>query len=680
MAESGCARERREEGKKGEEEEDDVVCLDPSFFVDRSYEMTTFTFGSQVLHLLCLRAASTDYDLTGQLVWPGAVLMNTYLSEHPETVKDHSIIELGSGVGEDILSLMFTSLGDLGKSDNIFNTPTKQVNGNQFMGTPKQPKFPFYLPSPLPPSSYKSSPANSSVASTPARGGFKRPFPPPSPAKHIRALLARRHGSVKPNEASIPEGGEPELGLDKSFGFSKHFFAKYELGDEVGRGHFGYTCSAKAKKGEHKGQDVAVKVIPKAKMTTAIAIEDVRREVRILSSLTGHSNLVQFYDAFEDEDNVYIVMELCKGGELLDRILARGGKYSEEDAKVVMVQILSVVSFCHLQGVVHRDLKPENFLFTSKDENSALKVIDFGLSDFVKPDERLNDIVGSAYYVAPEVLHRSYGTEADMWSIGVIAYILLCGSRPFWARTESGIFRAVLKAEPSFDEAPWPTLTAEAKDFVKRLLNKDYRKRMTAAQALSHPWIRNSQQVKIPLDMIIYKLMRAYISSSSLRKSALRALAKTLTANQLFYLREQFELLGPNKNGYISLQNLKAALVKNSTDAMKDSRVVDFVNTVCTLQYRKLDFEEFAASAVSVYQMEALETWEQHARRAYELFDKEGNRPIVIEELASELGLGPSVPLHVVLQDWIRHADGKLSFLGFIKLLHGVSSRSIPKA
>lgn len=100
-------------------------------------------------------------------------------------------------------------------------------------------------------------------------------------------------------------------------------------------------------------------------------------------------------------------------------------------------------------------------------------------------DERLNDIVGSAYYVAPEVLHRSYGTEADMWSIGVIAYILLCGSRPFWARTESGIFRAVLKADPSFDEAPWPSLSPEAIDFVKRLLNKDYRKRLTAAQALS---------------------------------------------------------------------------------------------------------------------------------------------------------------------------------------------------
>lgn len=556
----------------------------------------------------------------------------------------------------------------------VIPTNTEPVANSE---TAKTPKFPFfYSPSPLR-SAFLNSPANSSVNSTPLRI-FKRPFPPPSPAKHIKAFLLRRHGSIKPNEASIPE--ESELGLDKKFGFSKQFSAKYELGEEIGRGHFGFTCSAKAKKGELKGQEVAVKVIPKSKMTTAIAIEDVRREVRILSSLAGHKNLAQFYDAHEDDDNVYIVMELCKGNELLDRILSRGGKYSEEDAKVVMVQILNVVSFCHLQGVVHRDLKPENFLFSSKDEESTLKAIDFGLSDFVKPDERLNDIVGSAYYVAPEVLHRSYGTEADMWSIGVIAYILLCGSRPFWARTESGIFRAVLKADPSFEEAPWPSLSSDAKDFVKRLLNKDYRKRMTASQALSHPWLCNCQDVKIPLDIIVFRLVKAYIFSSSLRKAALRALAKTLTIPQLTYLREQFTLLGPNKNGYISMQNFKTASVKNSTDAMKDSRVIDFVNTVSSLQYKKLDFEEFCAAAISVYQLEGLDSWEQHARCAYELFEKDGNRPIVIDELASELGLSPSVPIHVVLQDWIRHSDGKLSFLGFIKLLHGVSSRSIPKA
>ncbi|XP_021745897.1 CDPK-related kinase 7-like [Chenopodium quinoa] len=557
-----------------------------------------------------------------------------------------------------------------------------EINGEiqpQNSGSGKTPKFPFYSPSPLP-SAFKNSPANSSVTSTPLRF-FKRPFPPPSPAKHIRALLARRHGSVKPNEASIPEGSECDIGLDKNFGFSKQFANHFEIGEEVGRGHFGYTCYGKGKKGSLKGLDVAVKVIPKAKMTTAIAIEDVRREVKILRALTGHKNLVQFYESYEDDDNVYVVMELCQGGELLDRILSRGGKFSEEDAKAVMVQILSVTAYCHLQGVVHRDLKPENFLFTSKDENAALKAIDFGLSDYVKPDERLNDIVGSAYYVAPEVLHRAYGTEADMWSIGVIAYILLCGSRPFWSRTESGIFRAVLKADPSFDEAPWPSLSPEAIDFVKRLLNKDYRKRLTAAQALSHPWLSGyHQDDKIPQDMIVYRLVRAYICSSSLRKAALGALAKTLTVPQLAYMKEQFQMLSPSKNGYISMQNFKTAVLRNATDAMKDSRVIEYVNLVSSIQYRKMDFEEFCAAAISVHQLEAMETWEQHARRAYELFEKDGNRPIMIEELASELGLSPSVPVHVVLQDWIRHSDGKLSFLGFVRLLHGVSSRTFQKA
>lgn len=561
---------------------------------------------------------------------------------------------------------------------NLSENPIIPIDNEQELNshTGKTPKFPFYSPSPLP-SAFKNSPANSSVTSTPLRF-LKRV--PPSPAKHIRALLARRHGSIKPNEATIPEGSECDIGLDKNFGYSKNFDNHYELGEEVGRGHFGYTSAAKGKRGSLKGHDVAVKVIPKSKMTTAIAIEDVRREVKILRALTGHRNLVQFYDAYEDEENVYIVMELCKGGELLDRILARGGKYSEDDAKAVMVQLLSVVSYCHLQGVVHRDLKPENFLFVSKDENSPLKAIDFGLSDFVKPDERLNDIVGSAYYVAPEVLHRSYGTEADMWSIGVIAYILLCGSRPFWARTESGIFRAILKTDPNFEEAPWPSLSSDAVDFVKRLLNKDYRKRLTAAQALSHPWLAGHHDVKIPLDMIVYKLVKAYVYSSSLRKASLRALAKTLTIPQLAYLRDQFTLLAPSKSGLVALPNFKMAVMKNSTDAMKDSRVFDFVNTVSSLQYRKLDFEEFCAASISVHQLEGMESWEQHARRGYEFFEKEGNRPIMIEELASELGLSPSVPVHVVLQDWIRHSDGKLSFLGFVRLLHGVSSRTFPKA
>ncbi|KAK7338113.1 hypothetical protein VNO77_18713 [Canavalia gladiata] len=515
-------------------------------------------------------------------------------------------------------------------------------------------------------------------ASTPRRF-FRRPFPPPSPAKHIRASLAKRLGQAKPKEGPIPEerGTEAEQSLDKSFGYSKNFGAKYELGKEVGRGHFGHTCSARAKKGELKDQPVAVKIISKAKMTTAIAIEDVRREVKLLKALSGHKHLVKFHDACEDANNVYIVMELCEGGELLDRILSRGGRYTEEDAKVIVLQILSVVAFCHLQGVVHRDLKPENFLFTSRSEDAYMKLIDFGLSDFIRPEERLNDIVGSAYYVAPEVLHRSYSVEADIWSIGVITYILLCGSRPFWARTESGIFRAVLRADPNFDDLPWPSVSAEAKDFVKRLLNKDYRKRMTAAQALTHPWLRDDSR-PIPLDILIYKLVKAYLHATPFKRAAVKALSKALTEDQLVYLRAQFRLLEPNRDGLVSLDNFKMALVRHVTDAMKESRVLEFIHVMEPLAYRKMDFEEFCAAATSTYQLEALDRWEDIANTAFEHFEREGNRVISIEELARELNLGPSA--FSLLRDWIRNTDGKLSLLGYTKFLHGVTLRtSIPR-
>ncbi|KAF2324936.1 hypothetical protein GH714_021676 [Hevea brasiliensis] len=450
--------------------------------------------------------------------------------------------------------------------------------------TPARSSNPSPWPSPYP-HGVSASPLPGGVSPSPARAStprrfFRRPFPPPSPAKHIAASLAKRLGGAKPKEGPIPEHGgmEPEQqqSLDKSFGYSKNFGAKYELGKE---------------------------------MTTAISIEDVRREVKILKVLSGHKHLVKFYDACEDANNVYIVMELCEGGELLDRILARGGRYTEGDAKAIVVQILSVVSFCHLQGVVHRDLKPERYIISIS--LFSCKIKKFWV---IFADERLNDIVGSAYYVAPEVLHRSYSLEADIWSIGVISYILLCGSRPFWARTESGIFRAVLRSDPNFDDLPWPSISPEAKDFVKRLLNKDYRKRMTAVQALTHPWLRDDSR-SVPLDILIYKLVKAYLHATPFKRAALKALSKALTEDELVYLRAQFRLLEPIGMG---------ALGHHATDAMRELRVPEILNVMESLAYRKMYFEEFCAAAISTYQLEALDGWEQIASAAFEHFEREG--------------------------------------------------------
>ena len=277
----------------------------------------------------------------------------------------------------------------------------------------------------------------------------------------------------------------------KVFSFKRRFYDEYELGVEIGSGSFGRTHVAIAKKidGEVTDKRVAVKVIPKRRMTSQIELDDVVREVTILRMLQRHDNVVEFIEAYEDVMNVYIVMELCQGGDLADRILDIGGRCSEASAIPIVWQVLSSVAYMHRMGVIHRDIKPENFLFATEKKDSLLKAIDFGLSGFCGEREVLDDIVGSPYFVAPEILKKAYDLKADEWSIGVLTYILLVGSRPFYGRTESEIFEAVLSKNPDYNGVG---ITDEAKDFLQNLLTRDVKGRLTAAQALEHPWLKLS--------------------------------------------------------------------------------------------------------------------------------------------------------------------------------------------
>ncbi|KAL8209218.1 hypothetical protein R6Q57_008630, partial [Mikania cordata] len=186
-----------------------------------------------------------------------------------------------------------------------------------------------------------------------------------------------------------------------------------------------------------------------------------------------------------------------------------------------------------------------------------------------------------------------------------------------------------------------------------------------------HPWIRDHKGVEVPIDIGVLKSLKAYTLSSPLRKAALRALSKTLTTDDLFYLKKQFIHLETSDR--VTVDSIKTALTKHATNAMKECRIMDYLKWLTALE---LDQGDFYAGAVNVYRLEGLDRWEEQARSAYEIFESDGNRAIIIEELASELGLSPTVPLHVVVSEWIRHSDGKLSFLGFMKLLHGVSTRN----
>ncbi|CAN6485701.1 unnamed protein product [Victoria cruziana] len=423
-------------------------------------------------------------------------------------------------------------------------------------------------------------------------------------------------------------------GKRTDFGYEKDFENRYSLGKLLGHGQFGYTFVATDKS---NGDRVAVKRIDKNKMTLPIAVEDVKREVKILKALSGHENVVQFYNAFEDESYVYIVMELCEGGELLDRILAKkDSRYTEKDAAIVVRQMLRVAAQCHLHGVVHRDMKPENFLFKSTKEDSPLKATDFGLSDFTKPGKRFQDIVGSAYYVAPEVLKRKSGPESDVWSIGVITYILLCGRRPFWDKTEDGIFREVMKNKPDFRRKPWPSISSAAKDFVRKLLVKDPRVRLTAAQALSHPWVREGGEAsEIPLDISVLSNMHQFVKYSRLKQFALRALATTLDENELADLKDQFDAIDVDKNGVISLEEMRHALEKDQRWKLKESRVLEIVQAIDSNTDGLVDFMEFVAAALHLHQLQEHDStkWERRSQAAFSTFDVDGDGFITPEEL-----------------------------------------------
>ncbi|KAJ8900464.1 hypothetical protein K2173_025241 [Erythroxylum novogranatense] len=516
---------------------------------------------------------------------------------------------------------------------------------------------PHYLPSPLPLAA-RIDPIPSVRNGPPRRlhSRFKPPLPPNSNRETIPSVR-----DISPQPGVVSQHPEQQQRSDITFGFSENFGTKYRLQNEIGRGAFGHIYSARVMEGELKHQVVAVKKISKARIAATLAIADVGREVTITRALSGHKHVVKFYEACEDADNVYIVMERCVGGELLNKNGIR--RYREEDAKAVVGQIFSAIAFCHLQGVIHRDLKPENILFSSDDADADIKLIDFGLSNFIGADERLTECVGSKSHAAPEVFGKCYGVEADVWCVGVITYQLLTGSLP------SGQIRSRID-----QDSCWVSVSPEGKDFIKRLLQRNYEKRMTAVQALTHPWLRNNS-CSIPLDIWIYKRVSEYLFLGPIKQAALMALSNALPEDELAYLRAQYDLLEPsNVDGCVSLENFTMALQRNATDAMWMSRVHELLHTMGALAARRMNFDEFRAAVISPRQLEAREDWGELFWAAFVHFEKTGNRIISSHALASELNIR-----RTSLNDgWIKRTDANLSRVGFLTVL--LSSNTSPLA
>ncbi|MBA0631316.1 hypothetical protein Godav_000199 [Gossypium davidsonii] len=442
-----------------------------------------------------------------------------------------------------------------------------------------------------------------------------------------------------------------------------NFREYYSLEKKLGQGQFGTTflCVEKS-----TGKEYACKSIAKRKLLTDEDVEDVRREIQIMHHLAGHPNVISIKGAYEDAMAVHVVMELCAGGELFDRIIQRG-HYTERKAAALTRTIVGVVESCHSLGVMHRDLKPENFLFVNQQEDSLLKTIDFGLSMFFKPGETFKDVVGSPYYVAPEVLRKHYGPEADVWSAGVILYILLSGVPPFWAESEEGIFDQVLHGDLDFESDPWPNISESAKDLVRRMLIRDPKKRLTAHAVLCHPWIQvDGVAPNKPLDFAVLSRLKQFSAMNKLKKMVLRVIAEILSEEEIAGLKEMFKMIDTDNSGQITFEELKAGLKRVGAN-LKESEIYDLMQAADVDNSGTIDYGEFVAATLHLNKIER----EDHLFAAFSYFDKDGSGYITPDELqqaCEEFGI-EDVRLEEMIHEVDQDNDGRIDYNEFVAMM-----------
>ncbi|CAD5187771.1 unnamed protein product [Musa acuminata subsp. malaccensis] len=447
----------------------------------------------------------------------------------------------------------------------------------------------------------------------------------------------------------------------------------YSLGKKLGQGQFGttYLCVEKA-----SGKEYACKSILKRKLATDEDVEDVRREIQIMHHLSGHPNVISIKGAYEDAVAVHLVMELCAGGELFDRIVQKG-HYTERKAAELARVIVGIVEACHSMGVMHRDLKPENFLFVNQMEDASLRTIDFGLSIFFRPGEVFNDVVGSPYYVAPEVLKKRYGPESDVWSAGIIIYILLSGVPPFWAESEQGIFEEVLHGKLDFQSDPWPSISESAKDLVRRMLVRDPSKRLTAHEVLCHPWVQiDGVAPDKPLDSAVLSRLKHFSAMNKLKKMALRVIAANLSEDEIAGLKEMFKMIDTDNSGQITFEELKVGLERVGAK-LKESEIYALMQAADVDNSGTIDYDEFIAATLHLNKIEK----EDHLFAAFQYFDKDGSGYITADELqqaCEEFGMG-DVRLEEMIREADQDNDGRIDYNEFVAMMQKGNTTVIGK-
>lgn len=411
----------------------------------------------------------------------------------------------------------------------------------------------------------------------------------------------------------------------------------------------------------------AIKEIMKSKMK-AKDVEKFKTEVGIQQQL-DHPNIVKLYESYSDHSCYYLVMESCSGGELFDRIVAateehEGQAFSEKQAATYMKQIVGAMHYLHSKHVAHRDIKPENFLMETTSKDAQIKVIDFGLAYKFTPGQKMKTKAGTPYYVSPEVLAGSYSEKCDVWSCGVIAFIILCGYPPFYGDNDYEILKNVKHESLKFPSPDWDATSKHAKDFIKKMVVRGEDSRPSFEEVMADVWLAEDFKSDAKADPEQIKLIGARIQDfkkrTKLQKVALSALAKELP--DITELKAMFQTMDKDLSGTLSIDEIMRALKDagvSVTDEMSKA-----VTSLDTDGSGSIDYTEFIAATVDKPEF----TKESSIWAVFRMFDLDGDGKITRQELKQVVETSEEEAVNMIKSADLD-GDGEITFEEFKTML-----------
>ena len=368
----------------------------------------------------------------------------------------------------------------------------------------------------------------------------------------------------------------------------------YRFIKELGHGSYGhvYRCQSISTGNVYACKKFDKKYIKNKKR--------LKTEINLLRA-TDHPNIIKLYEIFEDKHNLYLIMEECIGGELFARLAlnAKNNKmYTEKDAAKMMKQILEAVNYLHFHGVCHRDLKPENILLSTMEESSQLKLIDFGLSKVLKTmDDIIKEKVGTLYYMAPEVILGDYNEKCDVWSCGVILYIMLSGNPPFYDNDKDKLKEKICNIEYNFNLPIFSKVSEDAKDLLKQIfVSNEYRP--TISEILNSTWVKenapNATSENLNID---WGHIQKYSKLNLVQKSVINFRAFHMSADEAQEFIDMFKLIDENSDGVLSLEEIQNGIKNCKLNLkMNEDSVVQLFNDMDIDKNGLVNYTEFLSA------------------------------------------------------------------------------------